>query len=63
MPGDAIAIREIIKQHSLLMPGDAIAIREMTTCDMALRAACVDSPNLLPFSSNIGMPLVSSLVN
>ena len=44
------------------MPGDAIAIREMTTWDMALRAACVDSPNLLPFSSNIGMPLVSSLV-
>lgn len=43
------------------IPGDAMRILETTTWEIACCAAFVDSPNLLSFSSVIGMPCWSSL--
>ena len=45
----------------LLMPGVAIMILEKTTCVIADLAATLDSPSLLPLSSNIGTPCNTSL--
>lgn len=54
-------LMKICNIENSLIPGVAMAIRENTTWPMALEAAFVEFPNLLPFSSNTGMPSVSSL--
>lgn len=46
---------------NLLIPGVAIKILDTTTWNMALLAAILDSPKRLPFSSNTGIPFISSL--
>lgn len=46
---------------SIPIPGEAMRILETTTWEMACCAAFDDSPNLLSFSSIIGIPCWSSL--
>lgn len=45
------------------MPGAAIRILDITTWVIACWAAFVDSPSLFPFSSVMGIPNLSSLLN